>query len=150
MEEERTYTKKDFQNVIERYLYAKTLTDEDKKVLENLPFCKCVGFEGNDLLKKRYEEHLYNLALSKYKLDLNGTLPDYLMVDVDNSKVWYHPEYWELLPPLENIKIVTLYDADDKEYVIESTIGNVERTLLKRGYRFIRVADGNLAVYFKG
>lgn len=149
MEEQREYTKKDFENVIERYLYSKFLTDADKHVLENLPFCLCTAFEDNPKLKERYEKHLRNLAL-RNKLDLDGELPDYLMIDIENENEWYHPEYGNLLPGLENANLVVLLDADNKKYVIEGTIGNVERTLLKRGYRFIRNHSYNSrVVYFK-
>ena len=149
MEEQREYTKKDFENVIERYLYSKFLTDADKHVLENLPFCLCTAFEDNPTLKERYEKHLRHLALCN-ELDLDGELPDYLMIDIENENEWYHPEYGNLLPSLENANLVVLLDANNKKYVIEGTIGNVERTLLKRGYRFIRNHNYNSkVVYFK-
>lgn len=150
-EQQKEYTRKDFENVIERYLYSKYLTDDDKKVLENLPFCICTAFDGNPKLKERYEQHLKKLALSGNTLDLNGELPDYLMIDIESENEWYHPEYGGLLPSLENAKLVNVNDADNKKYVIEGTIGNVERTLLKRGYRYIRNHSyNNKMVYFKG
>lgn len=150
MEEQREYTRKDFENVIERYLYSKYLTDADKHVLENLPFCICTAFDENPALKERYEKHLRSLALSGNKLDLNGDLPDYLMIDVENENEWYHPEYGTLLPSLENPKLVVLIDADNNKYVVEGTIGNVERTLLKRGYHYIRHHNYNgRVVYFR-
>ena len=149
-EQEREYTRKDFEVVIERYLYSKTLTDKDKHVLENLPFCMCTAFEENPALKERYDKHLRNLAMSGNTLDLNGELPNYLMIDIENEGEWYHPEFGGLLPSLENPGFVTIFDADNKKYVVEGTIGNVERTLLKNGYRYIRHHNYNgRVVYFK-
>ena len=149
-EQQREYTRKDFENVIERYLYSKTLTENDKQILENLPFCICTAFDGNPTLKERYEKHLRNLALSNDTLDLKGDLPDYLMIDIESENEWYHPEYGNLLPSLENARLVTIFDAENKKYIIEGTIGNVERTLLIRGYRYIRNHSYNSrVVYFK-
>lgn len=151
MEEiQKEYTRKDFENVIERYLYSKYLTDADKHVLENLPFCICTAFDENPKLKERFEKHMRNLAMVGNTLNLNGDLPDYLMIDIENENEWYHPEYGNLLPSLENPNFVSVTDADKKKYVIEGTIGNVERTLLKRGYRYIRNHNYNSkVVYFK-
>lgn len=142
------YTREDFAKVIERYLYNKTLTDDDKQVLSNLPFCLCTAFEGNEKLRERFNQQMKKLVGLKL-FDLNNELPDFVVFDSNTKTEWYHPEFEGLLPPLENFThIIMTIDGEDK--IIEDSAYNVERTLLKRGYRFIRMCDYNeKVVYFK-
>lgn len=149
-EETPQYTREDFANVIERYLYSKTLTENDKYILGNLPFCTCTAFEGNEQLKERYNNQLKKL-FEINTINLDDNLPDFVVFDESSKKEWYHPEFGGLLPPLEDVVYTTIYDLNGEERIVADSAYNVERTLIKKGYRFIRTSDYNeRVIYFKG
>lgn len=146
MEEEKKITKQDYQNVLERYLYQKFLNEDDIRILKDSPYCTCEVLSDNPGLAERFQNHLKKMV-ENLRGDLSN-LPNYVVIDSEETTEWYHPEFEGFVPTLQNVKFTQIRDCENNVRIIYKTPYEIEKFLLDEGYELIRY-DYARCVYYK-